>query len=146
MIRANLGALGLDVDVKEFPPNVMFEKASTKGEPYDIITAQWIADWADPSTFLNVLLDQRITPRGNVNLARFVDARFAGSSSVSPAFPAQPVTAAYEALSVELARDAAPWVVLCHRHRRATSSRPGSAARCSIPFYGIDLAALCIRK
>ena len=145
MIRANLGALGLAVDVKEFPPNVMFGKASTKGEPYDIITGQWFADWADPSTFLNVLLDQRITPRGNDNLARFVDARFARKLDRVARLSGAARYPAYEALSVELARDAAPWVVFATGTARDFfSARVG----CQVfhPFYGIDLGRLCIRK
>ena len=144
VIRANLGALGLAVDVKEFPPNVLFGKASTRGEPYDIITAQWHADWADPSTFLNVLLDQRITPRGNVNLARFVDARFAGKLERVARLAGAARYPAYEALSVELARDAAPWVVFATGTvRDFFSARVG----CQVfhPFYGIDLGRLCIR-
>ena len=145
VIRANLAALGLDVDVKEFPPNVMFGKASTKGEPYDIIIAQWGADWADPSTFLNAQLGQPITPRGNANLAYFVDPRFARKLERVARLSGPARYAAYEALSVELARDAAPWVVFATGTARDFfSARLG----CQVfhPFYGIDLGRLCIRK
>jgi len=145
VIRANLGALGLAVDVKEFPPIVMFGKASTRGEPYDIITAQWHADWVDPSTFLNFLLDQRITPRGNANLARFVDARFADKLDRIARLSGAARYPAYETLSVELAREAAPWVVFATGTvRDFFSVRLG----CQVfhPFYGIDLGRLCIRK
>lgn len=144
VIKANLGALGLAVDIKEFPANVMFGKASTRGEPYDIITAQWFADWADPSTFLNVLLDQRITPRGNLNLARFVDARFARKLERVARISGAARYPAYEALSVELARDAVPWVVFATGTvRDFFSVRLG----CQVfhPFYGMDLGRLCIR-
>ena len=145
VIRANLGALGLAVDVKEFPPNVLFEKTGRRGEPYDIVTIQWHADWADPSAFLNASLEQRITPRGNVNHAQFVDAGFAGKLERVSRLSGAARYPAYEELSVELARDAAPWVVF------ATSTvRDFFSARlgCQVfhPFYGIDLGRLCIRK
>jgi ABC-type oligopeptide transport system substrate-binding subunit len=145
VIRSNLGALGLDVDVREFPDKVMFGRASTKGEPYDIIIAQWGADWADPSTFLNVLLDQRIMPRGNTNLAYFVDPRFARKLERVARLSGPARYPAYEALSVELARDAAPWVVFATGTARDFfSARIG----CQVyhPFYGIDLGRLCTRK
>jgi YVTN family beta-propeller protein len=145
VIRSSLGALGLVVDVREFPINVMFEKATTRGEPYDIVTAQWGADWADPSTFLNVLLDQRITPRGNANLARFVDAGFARKLERVARLAGAARYPAYEALSVELARDAAPWVVFATGTAYDFfSARIG----CQVfhPFYGIDLGRLCIHK
>lgn len=145
VLSANLRALGLDVDVKEFPLSVMFGRASRKDEPYDIITAQWHADWSDPSTFLNVLLDQRITPRGNLNLSRFVDARYARKLDRAARLTGAARYAAYEALSVELARDAAPWVVFATGTARDFfSARVG----CQVfhPFYGIDLGRLCIRR
>ena len=145
VIRSNLRALGLDVDVREFPIDVMFAKAGTKGEPYDIVTGQWFADWADPSTFLNVLLHQRITPHGNLNLARFVDARYARKLERVARLAGPGRYRAYEALSVELARDAAPWVVF-----GTGTSRDFFSARlgCQVfhPFYGMDIGRLCIRK
>jgi ABC-type transport system substrate-binding protein len=124
--------------------SIGFGKASTKGEPYDIIIAQWGADWADPSTFLNVLLDQRIMPRGNTNLAYFVDPRFARKLERVARLSGPARYRTYEALSIELARDAAPWVVFATgTPRDFFSTRIG----CQVyhPFYGMDLGRLCIR-
>jgi len=133
IIRSNLGALGLDVDVREFPFDVLFEKAGTKGEPFDILTSHWGADYADPSNFLNTLLGQELTDAG---LAR----RLGRAAGISGAARFR----AYSALSIEIARNAAPWVAYA-----TGTSRDFFSARmgCQVyhPFYGMDLAALCTR-
>ena len=74
-IKENLAALGLDVDIREFPSGELVERAGTRGEPFDLVVTQWGADYADPENFLNVLLDQRIRPRGNLNLAYYQRSR-----------------------------------------------------------------------
>ncbi len=144
IIRSNLGAIGLDVDVREFPINEMFERAGRRGEPFDILAAHWAADWADPADFLNVLLDQRIRPRGNANLAYFTDAAFARRLDRVALLSGEARYSAYKTLSAELARDAAPWVAYA-----SGTSRDFFSARigCQVfqPVYGMDLAALCIR-
>ena len=73
-MKANLSAIGIDVEVKEFPYGVLVAKAGTKGEPFDIALTGWIADYPDPFNFLNNLLDgTRIKAHGNSNLAYFDD-------------------------------------------------------------------------
>jgi peptide/nickel transport system substrate-binding protein len=146
LIKENLAALGLDVDIREFPTGELFERAGTKGEPFDLIVAtRWRADYADPANFLNVLLDQRIRPRGNFNLAYYRDPDFARELDRIARLTGEARSRAYAALSVEIARDAAPWVAYA-----VGSSRDLFSARigCQIfqPVYGIDLAALCARN
>ena len=75
VIRSNLGALGLEVDVRQFPTGELMTRAGTKGEPFDLITAHWGVDYADPWNVLNFLLDQRLRPRGNLNFSYLIDAR-----------------------------------------------------------------------
>jgi hypothetical protein len=60
--------------------------------------------------FLNVLLDQQIKPRGNLNLSYFIDAQLARKLERVARLSGEARYRAYAALSVELARDAAPWV------------------------------------
>jgi YVTN family beta-propeller protein len=144
-IRSNLGAIGLGVDVREFPKDELFERAGRKGEPFDILTAHWAADWADPADFLNVLFDQRIGPRGNVNLAYFTDATLAPELDRVGRLSGDARYGAYRTLSVELARDAAPWVAYASAtSRNFLSARMG--CQTFQPVYGIDLAALCTRR
>src|SRR5439155_12491643 len=61
LIRRDLSRIGIDVETKEFPFDVVIERALRPHEPWDITISDWGADYADPSDFLNVLLD----PSGN---------------------------------------------------------------------------------
>ncbi|MBA3428318.1 MAG: winged helix-turn-helix domain-containing protein [Actinobacteria bacterium] len=146
VIKSNLNAIGLQVEIKEFQSLELFGRAGTKGEPFDILAAHWIADYADPSTFLNVLLDQEIKPQGNLNLSYYLDARLARKLKDVARLSGQSRYRAYAALSVEVARDAAPWVAYATgTSREFFSARIG----CQVfqPVIGsIDLAALCIRS
>ena len=63
VIRSNLRELGLDVDIREFPYVELFDRASRPGEPYDILTAWWLADYADPAHYLNDFLGTWYRPR-----------------------------------------------------------------------------------
>jgi len=146
VIKSNLNAIGLQVEIKEFQSLELFGRAGTKGEPFDILAAHWIADYADPSTFLNVLLDQEIKPQGNLNLSYYLDARLARKLEDVARLSGQSRYRAYAALSVEVARDTAPWVAYATgTSREFFSARIG----CQVfqPVIGsIDLAALCIRS
>jgi DNA-binding SARP family transcriptional activator/ABC-type oligopeptide transport system substrate-binding subunit len=133
LVKANLAPLGLKVDIKEFPYPEQFLRAQSKGEPYDIVIAHWGLDYPDPSDVLNALLEPRdLGPE----LARELEraARLSGPARY----------AAYRSLSLEIARDAAPWVPYA-----VGSSRDLFSARigCQLfhPVYQMDLGALCIR-
>ena len=56
IVQFNLKQIGLDVEIKQFARAVQIEKEGTRGEPFDITTEGWIADYADPYDFINVLL------------------------------------------------------------------------------------------
>jgi YVTN family beta-propeller protein len=142
VIRSNLGRLGLNVDVREFPKDELHERAGRKGASFDILDSHWFPDYADPSDFLNVLLDQRIRARGNLNNSYYTDARLARELARISTLSSEARYRAYSALSVKLARDAAPWVAYAvGTNLDFFSARMG----CQIfqPVYGIDIAALC---
>jgi hypothetical protein len=92
--------------------------------------------------FLNV---QQIKPRGNLNLSYFIDAQLARKLERVARLSGEARYRAYAALSVELARDAAPWVA-----EATGTSRDFFSARIGCqtfqPVYGMDLGALCIRR
>ena len=138
-IAQDLAKIGIRLDVKEFPRDVMFERASRPGEPYDIVLADWGADYVDPYDFLNILLD----PRGN--LAGFRDRVWGNRLARAAALEGPARDRAYGKLASDLARDAAPFVVYADgASRDFFSARVG----CQVfaPLYGIGLAALCLRR
>jgi YVTN family beta-propeller protein len=138
-IRHDLSRIGIDLDVKEFPIHVMIERAFRPGEPFDILLALWGVDYADPYDVLNVLLD----PKGN--LSHFRSKRWDGKLDQVAQLSGPARYRAYGKLALELARDAAPWVVYANSTwRDFFSARIGCQS--FNPVYGIDLAALCLRR
>ena len=92
-MKANLAAIGVDVEVRHFPHGVLFAKVGTKGEPFDIALTGWAADYPDPFNFLNNLLEgTRIRASGNSNMAYFDDPT-QNRRLKPPALPASSATA-----------------------------------------------------
>lgn len=130
IVKANLRPIGIDVEIEEFPVDVLF--ASIEDPPLDILTIPRYAEYQDPSIILNLLLRQLLEPtyRRKVDEAARLDG------------PRRYLT--YAELDAELARDPAPVVA----YANATvhdffSARIG--CQVNQPVYGIDLAALCVR-
>ena len=131
--------------MREFPFFELFERAGVPGAAYDILAANWLADYADPADFLNVLLHQRIKPQDNLNHSYYTGTRLAAKLARLQRLSGEARHRAYGELSVELARDVAPWVVYAAgTFRDFFSARIG----CQVfqPVYGIDLGALCARS
>ena len=63
IVQFNLKQIGLNVNSHLFARAVQIDKEGTRGEPFDITSEGWIADYADPYDFINVLLSGRQPPR-----------------------------------------------------------------------------------
>jgi YVTN family beta-propeller protein len=138
LIRANLAAIGIDVQIKSFGFDAMFERLSRKGEPFDMAPLGWIVDYPDPAQFLNVLLSNGIIPT-------FDDPAYRSKLAAVARLSGPARYLAYGKLDADLARNAAPWVPISN-----SSSRDFFSARmgCQVfqPAYGfMDLTSLCIR-
>jgi peptide/nickel transport system substrate-binding protein len=71
-VQFNLRQIGIEVEIKPFDPLVLFAKAGTRGEPFDLVHAGWTADYPDPSTFINTLFDgRRVRAENNSNTSYF---------------------------------------------------------------------------
>ena len=145
IVRTNLKAIGIDVQVKEFPYGVLFAKAATPGEPFDIVLSGWLSDYVDPFNFLNVLLDgSGIKSHANSNWAYFNDPAYNRKLRSASTLAGPHRYRTYGALDADLARNAAPLVAFANYARRDFfSARIG----CQVyqPVYGFDLAALCLK-
>ena len=74
VLQFDLKQIGLSLDVKPFSRAVQFQKEGVRGEPFDIADEGWVADYADPYDFINILLDgTTIHATNNVNFAYFDD-------------------------------------------------------------------------
>jgi peptide/nickel transport system substrate-binding protein len=145
LVQANLKAIGIDVEIKQFPRNVQFAKEGNQGEPFDIADEGWIADYPDPYDFINKLLDGRtIQKTNNVNFSYFNSPEYNQKMDEAQAQTGEARDAAFAELDEDIARNAAPlvsWSVA--NNIDFFSSRVG----CQIfqPVYFMNLATLCIR-
>ena len=145
IVKANLKAIGVEVDVKQFPVSLLLAKAGTRGEPFDIFDGGWAVDYADPFSLLNNLLDgTEIKARDNSNNAYFDDPPYNRRLRAAARLAAPERYSVYGALDVDLARNAAPLVAIANPTTRDFfSARIG--CQLNQPAYGIDLAVLCLR-
>lgn len=139
ILTTDLQRVGIDLEVKQFSLGEMYQRISRPGEPFDIATTGWGFDYPDPGDLL-----------GNSNDLAFgysylhdpaIDRRIAAASRLSP--PAR--YRAFAAIVLDLERRDAPWAVIENdTHRDFFSRRMG----CQVyqPVYGMDLAALCLRR
>ena len=71
-LQFNLEQIGLEVEIKPFETLVLFAKAATRGEPFDLTYTGWTADYPDASTFINTLFDgRRIRAENNANTSYY---------------------------------------------------------------------------
>jgi peptide/nickel transport system substrate-binding protein len=145
LIQANLKEIGIDVSIRTFPRSVQFTKEGVRGEPFDIADEGWIADYADPSNFINKLLDGRtIQAANNVDFSYFNDPAYNAKMDAAASKVGEDRDAAYAALDEDLVRNEAPlaaWMVA--NSIDFFSSRVG----CHVyqPVYGMNLATLCLK-
>jgi YVTN family beta-propeller protein len=138
LVSANLAKIGIEVRVKTFNGNGYFQRLAKPGAAYDIAAMGWLADGLDPWDFLNLLLE------GNV-LPTFDDPEYRAKLAAAAALSGTRRYLAYARLDADLARNAAPWVAYGNAvDHDFFSARIG----CQVynPIWGVDLAALCLRK
>jgi peptide/nickel transport system substrate-binding protein len=144
-ITADLAPIGITVDAHFFHGAQIYQRAGTRGEPFDLATVGWLADDPDPSDFIDILLNgARIRDTDNTNLAYFDDPAFNQRMDAAWPLPAPARYEAYATLDHDLMADAAPWAPW-----GTINSRDFFSARIGChtfnPFFGMDLAALCLR-
>jgi ABC-type oligopeptide transport system substrate-binding subunit len=138
VLAFNLKQIGVDVQVKYFDTVTLGAKATTPGEPFDLIQLGWATDYADGAAFFVPLLRIRGGAAGtnlhDPGLHRRLDAvgRLTGEERRK----------AWADLDVELMRDDPPWAPTVHVQRRTFVSR---SVGCILPHpvYGFDIAAVC---
>lgn len=140
VVKTNLAAIGIQVQVKAFPIPALVARMGRPGEPFDLGVGGWIADYADPADFLNFLLVD-----GGGVLLPFDDPGYARKAAAAARLTGPRRYLAYGALDADVARNDAPWIAIGNQASHDFfSTRMG----CQVfnPVYGMSLAALCIRK
>jgi YVTN family beta-propeller protein len=140
ILRSNLRAIGIDLEVREFSIPELFERLRRPGEPFDIGYSNWFFDYADPFSYINLQFgDQAFFP------ALFRDPDSQRRMNAVARLSGDRRMRAYATLDRQLAAGpvpAAPFATGTKIH--FLSARMG----CQVlhPIYGLDLAALCIRR
>jgi ABC-type transport system substrate-binding protein len=145
VLQYNLAQIGLNVEVRPFPSPVLISKMGTKGEPYDIGSHAWTADYADPYDFVNVLLDgSNIRDANNVDFAYFDDPAYVKKMREASMLEGDRRSAAYASLDKEIMWNAAPWAVRANMNNRIFVSKRVGCFTYN-PIYATDVAALCVK-
>ena len=138
ILKTNLAKIGMRVKIRAFSVSTLFTKVTRPGEPFDISFSSWVSDYPDPADTLNLLLEGgTVIPTLDDRTYR---ARLAAAAKLTG--PERYLT--YARLDADLARDAAPWIAYGNpSSHELFSGRMG----CQVyGIYGLDLAALCVKK
>jgi YVTN family beta-propeller protein len=138
IVKTDLAAIRLRVVVKAFQDPVLFAKLATPGEPFDISNVGWTADYPDPQAVLDPLLQD------SSNLPPFDDRNYGAKLRAAARLSGPERYLGYARLDADLARNAAPLVAYGNASAHDLfSARMGCQ---TYGVYGIDLAALCIKR
>jgi peptide/nickel transport system substrate-binding protein len=141
IIRRDLAPLGIDVQVKEFAVGDYFARITRRGEPFDLAISGYL-ETPDPVEALT-LFDGTLVGQGNIS--NFDDPAVNRKLRAAEKLSGASRNRAASRLALELERDDAPAAAIgTNASRDFFSARIG----CQVyqPVYGIDLAALCLRR
>jgi ABC-type oligopeptide transport system substrate-binding subunit len=144
VLQQNLKQIGINVKIKQFERAVQFEKEGTKSEPFDLGNEGWLADYADPYDFINILLNgENIQDTGNVNFAYFDNPQFNKRMDDAAKTSGDARASTYAKLDADIAKTQSPlasWDYILNPD--FFSARIG----CQIwSAYTMDLSSLCLR-
>jgi YVTN family beta-propeller protein len=145
VVKGNLAAIGVSVEIRPFKLEDLFAKQSKRGEPWDIGLMTWAVDYPDPFDVLNYMFDGNLIDQPQAgNLERFDNTAYNRRLHAAARLSGPKRYHEYARLDADIARDAAPIAAFANETRiDFFSARMG----CQLyhPIYGMDLAALCIK-
>jgi ABC-type transport system substrate-binding protein len=143
VVRRDLAPLGIDVEVKEFPIGDFFARIGRRGEPFDLAVSGYSFS-PDPVQGLAGFDGSKIRRIGNNDFSYFDDPAFNRELEAAAKLSGPRRYRAYARLELELERKLVPAAPFA-----TDASRDFFSARIGCqtyqPFWGIDLAALCLR-
>jgi ABC-type transport system substrate-binding protein len=140
-MERNLGAIGLDVEIKRFPPPVLFAKLATRGEPFDIGWIGWTV--IDGSALADFFDGRRLGEPTIFNYSYFNSPKYNRLIDAASRLPLGPARdRAWGELDVSLSREAAPGIPYAVTNAFTfVSARTGCVVR--NPY--LDLTAVCLK-
>jgi ABC-type transport system substrate-binding protein/class 3 adenylate cyclase len=144
IVRRNLKPLGIDVQVKEFSIGDFFVHLGRRGEPFDLAVSGWFFS-IDPASVLSIFDGRTIHAKNNPNFSYYNDPVFNRKLDGAAKLSGAKRYRVFSRLALELQRDGVPVAAIgTNKSRDFFSARMG----CQVfqAFYGIDIAALCLRE
>lgn len=142
IVQFDLKQIGVNVDIRPFNRGVQFQKEGNRGEPFDIADEGWLADYADPYDFINVLLSgDTIHDSNNNNFAYFNSPTYNKLMAQAQQLTGAARYKAYGNLDINISKNAAPWAARANSNNRLVlSSHVGNFTYNNV--YGVDYAAI----
>ena len=145
IVQFDLKQIGLDVEIKQFARAVQIQKEGTRGEPFDMTSEGWIADYADPFDFIDILLNgKNIHDSNNNNIAYFNDPAYNKKMDAAAKLSGAARYNTYGTLDIDISKNAAPWAARNNFNDRILLSKRVGCFTFN-PIYSVDLAALCLK-
>jgi oligopeptide transport system substrate-binding protein len=144
IFQFNLRRLGIDVEIKYLSLSTLFEKAGTRGEPFDVSFGAWSVDYADPISYFGPLLNgNNLKQTGNQNIAYFDRPRYIREIQRIERLGGEARRRAWAELDVQMMRNDPPWAPFLNVAQPTFVSR---SFGCYVfqPVLGrLDIAAAC---
>lgn len=108
----DLKQIGINVEVKTFTRGVQIRQEEVRGAPFDMTTEGWIADYADPYDFINILLDgSSLQEDNNVNVAYYNNPKYNKAMQAAARLSGAARYKAYGTLDQQITKNDPPWAV-----------------------------------
>jgi peptide/nickel transport system substrate-binding protein len=147
LLQANLKAIGIDVEVKPLTFAVLVDKSGTRGDPFDIVSIGWFADYPDPYDFINILLDGRtIAAKNNIDLSYFDQPGYQRKMDAAARLTGDARFRAYGNLDIDITRNQSPLVITNNQNVREFISAKVGCPTYSYAWGGLNLAMLCPKR
>lgn len=142
ILQQNLKAIGIELEVVQFPGLLLFEKLATDGALFDIGRVGFLHS-PDPAWISDVFDGRTIGQPGNSNFSYFNSPKYKRLFDQAQRLPAGPErNRAYGELDAQLSRDAAPAIPYVTGNAATfVSARTG----CVVVNPWLDLAAVCLK-
>jgi peptide/nickel transport system substrate-binding protein len=142
IVQFDLHQIGLNLDIHQFSRGVQIVKEGVRGEPFDIADEGWLADYADPYDFINVLLSgESIHDSNNNNLAYFNSPKYNRLMDQAQQLSGSARYSTYGNLDINIMKNAAPWAARSIANDRLLlSSHVGNFTYNNV--YGVDYGAI----
>ena len=141
VLQQNLKAIGLAVEITQFPRPLIFEKLATGGNGFDIGRVAW-SHLPDPSWFANIFDGRTIGQAGNQNWSYFNSRTYNRLFDEASRLTGNERYRAYGKLDLQLSRVAAPAIPIANVNAIAfVSPRVG----CVVMNPYLDLTAVCLK-